>query len=52
MVKELQGLEEKPKAKMYLDSLRTLKRYRIVKRQVIMAYVDIDLKNSLPFLTE
>ena len=40
MGKELQGLEEGLKAKMHLDSLRAnLKKYRIGKRQAMMAYI-------------
>ena len=41
----LEGHEEKTKAKIYLHSLRaTLKKYQIVKRQAMMAYMDTSFK--------
>ena len=48
MEKELEGLEEGPKAKIHIDSLRTtLKKYKIEKRQGMVACMDSGSKNHL-----
>ena len=41
MEKELQSVEESPKANMHIDSLRaTLKKYQTGKLQDLVAYMD------------
>ena len=53
MEKELQGLEEGPKAKILLNSFKaTLKKYQIGKLRAIMEYMDSGLKNSPPSMTD
>ena len=51
MAKELEGLEEGPKAEIHIDLLRTtLKKHQIGKRQAMMAYMDSSSRNSPSFL--
>ena len=39
--KKLKGLDERPKAKIHIDSTRTkVKKYQIGKRKAMMAYMD------------
>ena len=53
MGRELEGLEEKPKAKIYRDSLRTtLKKYQNGKRTAMIAYMDSGSRNSPPSMTD
>ena len=48
MTKELERLEEGPKAEIYIDLLKaTLKKYKIGKRQAMMEYMDSGSRNSL-----
>ena len=52
-VKELEGLEEGPKAGILIDLLRmTLKEYQIGKRQAMMENMDSGSRNSPLFMTE
>ena len=53
MVKELERLEEGPKAEIHLDLQKiSLKKYQIGKRQAIMDYMDYDSRNSPLFMTD
>ena len=53
MGKELEVLEERPKAKIHPDSIRaTLKQVPNWKRQTMIAYMDTGLKNSLLSMTD
>ena len=53
MTKELEGLEEGPKAEINVDLLKTtLKKYQIGKRQAMMEYMDSGSRNLLPFTTD
>ena len=48
MGKELEGLKEGPKAKIYIDSLRAAhKKYQIGKVQAMMAYILIKKFTSI-----
>ena len=50
--KELQGPLEDPEVEIHLKFRVTLKKYRIGKRQAMMAYKDSGLKNSRPSTTD
>ena len=53
MEKQLEGVEEGPKVKIHIESLRTtLRKYQIGKRQAMMAYMDSGLRNSPPSMTD
>ena len=53
MAKDLEGLEEGPKAEIHIDLLRTtLKRYLIGKCHAMMEYMDSGLRNSPPFMID
>ena len=53
MTRELEGLEEGPKAEINIELLKkTLKRYQTGKRQDMMEYMDSGSRNSLPFTTD
>ena len=53
MEKELERLEGGLEAKIHIDSLRTTQnKYKIEKRQAIMAYMDSGSKNSPPSMTD
>ena len=49
MGKELEGLEEGPKAKIHLN---IHKKYQIVRYQAMTTYMDTGLKTSLPSMTD
>ena len=52
MAKELERLEEGPKAELHNDLLRTtLKEYQIGKRQAMMEYMDSNSRYSPPLMT-
>ena len=52
MTKELEGLEEGPKAEIHIDLLKTaLKKYQTEKRQTMMEYTFSGSRNPLPFTT-
>ena len=52
MEKDLERLEESPKAKINLDSLRAiLKKYQKGKRKGAIVYIDTAFKNSFPSWT-
>ena len=53
MIKELEGLEEGPKAEIPIDLLKTiLKKYQTGKRLAMMEYMVSGSKNSPPFTTD
>ena len=53
MTRELEGLEEGPKAEIHIDLLKTtLKTYQNGKHQSMMEYMDSGSRNSPPFTTE
>ena len=53
MTKELEGLEEGPKAEIYIDLHKTtLKKHQIGKRQAMMEYMVSGSRNSPPFTTD
>ena len=53
MAKELEGLEEGPKAEIHIVLQRMiLKKYQTGKRQAMMKYMDYGLRNSPPFVTD
>ena len=53
MGKELERFEEELKAKIYIDSLRTmLTKYQSGKHQAIMAYIDSSIKTSPLSMTD
>ena len=53
MRKELEGLEEGPKAEIHFDLLKTmLKKYQTGKRQVMMEYMFSGSRNSPLFTTD
>ena len=50
MTRELEGLEEGPKAEIHIELLqKTLKRYQTGKRQDMMEYMDSGSRNSHSF---
>ena len=53
MTRELEGLEEGPKAEIHIELLKnTLKRYKTGKRPDRMEYMDSGPRNSPPFTTD
>ena len=53
MTKELEGLEEDPKAEIPIDLIKTkLKKYQTGKRSAMMEYMDSGSRNSPPFTTD
>ena len=51
--KELKGLDVGSKTNMHLESLRaTLQKYQIGKLLAMMTYIDSNLKNTPPSMTE
>ena len=51
--KELEGLEEGPKAEIYIDLLKTsLKKYQTGKCLATMEYMVSGSRNSPPFTTD
>ena len=51
--RELEGLEEGPKAEIHIDLLKTtLKKYQTGKRQAMMEYMVFGSRNSPPFTTD
>ena len=53
MTKEVEGLEECPKAEIPIDLLKTtLEKYQIWKCQAMMEYMVSGSRNSPPFMTD
>ena len=53
MTRELEGLEEGPKAEIHIDLLKTtVKKYLTGKHQATMEYMDSGSRNSPPFTTD
>ena len=53
ITRELEGIEEGPKAEIHIDLLKmTLKKYQTGKRQAVMEYMVSDSRNSPPFTTD
>ena len=53
MTRELEGLEEGPKAEILIDLLKTtLKKYQTGKRQAMIEYMVSGSRNSPPFTTD
>ena len=53
MARELEGLEECPKAEIHTDLLKTtLKKYQTGKRQTMMEYMVSGSRNSPQFTTD
>ena len=51
--RELEGLEEGPKAVLYIDLLKmTLNKYQTGKRQAMMEYMVSASRNSPTFMTD
>ena len=52
MTRELEGLEEDPKAEIHTDLLKTtLKKYQTGKRPIMSEYMVSGSRNSPPFTT-
>ena len=53
MTRELEGLEEGPKAEIHIELLKkTIKKISTGKRQDMMEYMDFSSRNSPPFTTD
>ena len=53
LTRELEGLEEGPKAEIHIGLLKTtLKKYQIGKRQAMVEYMVSGSRNSPPFTTD